>query len=492
MLPCGHMKYEDKELPKKPLGNPGTPDKGGPIWDLVVIGGGPAGMMAAGRAAELGFKKGSGERSSTTEDSPQKARILILEKNDSLGKKLLITGGGRCNVTNSEFDTRALLEKFKENGKFLFSPFSQYGVKETLEFFHTRGMPTKVENEKRTFPVSNSSQSVLDVLVQYIKEGGVTVRSNAEVTGFIVAQSSDTNGDTKNITPTITGVQLKGGETIIARKFVLATGGKSRPETGSTGDGFGWAKKLGHTVVEPSVSLVPLKTKEATSAASWYAGLSGVSLPEVKITILQNGVKQNKPVKGKILFTHVGVSGPTILNISKDVGELLKYGDTFISIDLLPSIDQASLDAKLNLLFRTEINKKLKNCLGMVGGLSAADNSPILPTALIKAVIEVSGVEGDTPAHSVTKENRRKILATLKGFMLQLSGLLGTDKAIVTSGGVILEEIDSRTMQSRIHPNLYLVGDMLNIDRPSGGYSLQLCWTTGYVAGSDIGNSVGK
>lgn len=465
------------------------------IWDLVVIGGGPAGMMAAGRAAELGSKNNAGKKSPAS-------RILILEKNDSLGKKLLITGGGRCNVTNSEFDTRALLEKFKENGKFLFSPFSQYGVKETLEFFHTRGMPTKVENEKRTFPVSNSSQSVLDVLVEYIKEGGVIVRSNAEVTGLVIAQKADANsganGDTRNTTPVITGVQLKGKENIFARKFVLATGGKSRPETGSTGDGFGWAKKLGHTVVEPSVSLVPLKTKEATSAASWYAGLSGVSLPEVKITILQNGVKQNKPVKGKILFTHVGVSGPTILNISKDVGELLKYGDTFISIDLLPSIDQASLDAKLNLLFRTEINKKLKNCLGMVGGIKEAtdtteapqSNNHVLPTALIKAVIEVSGVDGDTPAHSVTKENRRKILATLKGFTLQVSGLLGTDKAIVTSGGVMLEEIDSRTMQSRIHPNLYLVGDMLNIDRPSGGYSLQLCWTTGYVAGSDAGNSI--
>lgn len=486
MLPCGHMKHEDKVPSKKPLENTGAladrPENAphhNTIWDLVVIGGGPAGMMAAGRAAELGSKNNAGKNSPTP-------RILILEKNDSLGKKLLITGGGRCNVTNSEFDTRALLEKFKENGKFLFSPFSQYGVKETLDFFNTRGMPTKVENEKRTFPVSNNSQSVLDVLVEYIKEGGVTVRSNAEVTGLIVAQGP------KDDIPVITGVQLKGKENIFARKFVLATGGKSRPETGSTGDGFGWAKKLGHTVVEPSVSLVPLKTKEATSAASWYAGLSGVSLPEVKITILQNGVKQNKPVKGKILFTHVGVSGPTILNISKDVGELLKYGDTFISIDLLPGIDQASLDAKLNTLFRTEINKKLKNCLGMVGGVHATDNSPVLPTALMKAVIEVSGVDGDTPAHSVTKENRRKILATLKGFTLQVSGLLGTDKAIVTSGGVMLEEIDSRTMQSRIHPNLYLVGDMLNIDRPSGGYSLQLCWTTGYVAGNDAGSSMGK
>lgn len=430
------------------------------IWDLIVIGGGPSGMMAAGRAAELG------------------ARVLILEKNESLGKKLLITGGGRCNVTNSEFDTRVLLSKFKEGGKFLFSPFSQYGVKETLDFFHINNMPTKVENEKRTFPVSNTAASVLEVLEKYIQSGNVTVRSSAEVTGF--ATSDDNSGSEK----IITGVKLKSlksGETIFGKKFVLATGGKSRPETGSTGDGFIWAKQLGHTVVEPSVSLVPLKIKDSTTKP-FLKNLAGVSLSEVKITVLQNGAKQNKPVKGKILFTHVGVSGPTILNLSQSVGELLKYGEVFISLDLLPNTDQATLDAKLNTLFRTEINKKLKNCLGLV--TTNPDNSPHLSTALIKAVIDFSGVNGETPAHSITKEDRRKILTTLKSLTLQVTKLLGTDKAIVTSGGVVLTEIDPRTMQSRIHSNLYLVGDMLHIDRPSGGYSLQLCWTTGYVAGS--------
>ncbi len=432
-----------------------------PLWDVVIIGGGPSGMMAAGRAAELG------------------AKVLILEKNDSLGKKLLITGGGRCNVTNSEFDTRALLAKFKDGGKFLFSPFSQYGVQETLDFFHHHGMDTKVENEKRTFPVSDRSSSVLEVLQKYMESGHVVIQSNAEVSGFIVDR------DTKDVAPTITGVKIKGNDTVFGKKFVLATGGKSRPETGSTGDGFIWAKQLGHTVVEPSVSLVPLKIKDV-----WIKNLAGITLSEVKITILQNGVRQNKPVKGKILFTHVGVSGPTVLNLSKDVGELLKYGDVYISIDVLPQIDQASLDTKLNTLFRTEINKKLKNCLGLIGGVHEADNSPVLPTALIKTIIEISGVDGETPAHSVTKEDRRKILANLKGLPLQVSRLLGTDKAIVTSGGVVLTEIEPKTMQSRIHPNLYLVGDMLNIDRPSGGYSLQLCWTTGYVAGSDAGKNV--
>lgn len=437
------------------------------VWDLVVIGGGPAGMMSAGRAAELG------------------ARVLILEKNESLGKKLLITGGGRCNVTNSEFDTRVLLSKFKDNDKFLFSPFSQYGVSETLNFFHSRGMPTKVENDKRTFPMSNSSASVLEVMVNYIKEGNVTVRSNAEVKGFILDKNIGNINDTR-----IVGIKLKGnsGEIIYGKRFVLATGGKSRPETGSTGDGFIWAKELGHTIVEPSTSLVPLTIKD-TATKSYLKDLSGVSLSDVKISVLQNNTKQGKSIKGKILFTHVGVSGPTILNMSKDIGELLKYGEVFISIDVLPGIDQAKLDAELNSLFRTEINKKLKNCLGIIGGKNM-DGSPVLPTALIKAVIELAGVDGETPAHSITKENRRSILTVFKSMRLEVGGLLGTDKAIVTSGGVSLTEINPRTMQSKIHPNLYIIGDMLHIDRPSGGYSLQLCWTSGYVSGNDVGTSV--
>lgn len=453
-------------------------------WDLVVVGGGPSGMMAAGRAAELG------------------ARVLLVEKNDSLGKKLLITGGGRCNVTNSEFDTRILLEKFKENGKFLFSPFSEYGVKETLDFFHKRGMPTKVENEKRTFPLSNTSQTVLDVLVTYINEGKVTVYSNVEVMEFLTDFDTSSNSndnipiDTQN---KIRAIKTKDGKIIKARNFVLATGGKSRPETGSTGAGFIWAKKMGHTVIEPSASLVPLKL-----VTNWTKGagkdLSGVSLSDAKITVLQNNTKQGKPTKGKILFTHVGVSGPAILNTSKDIGELLKYGEVFLSIDVLPQIDQARLDTALNTLFRTEINKKLKNCLGMIGNISnkvtdiqkdlptnIQNDTLTLPSALIKTIIEISGVDGDTPAHSITKEMRKKILTVIKGMTIQVDSLLGTDKAIVTSGGVTLTEIDPKTMQSKIYSNLYLIGDMLHIDRPSGGYSLQLCWTTGYVAGNNIG-----
>jgi len=411
-------------------------------WDLIVIGGGPAGMMAAGRAAERGLK------------------VLLLEKNDGLGKKLLITGGGRCNVTNNELDDRALLAKFKDSGKFLFSAFSQHSVKESLDFFHGNQMPTKEENDKRMFPLSNTAKSVWDVMVRYLKAGGVTVRSNAEVAGFIQKGAGR-----------IEGVKLKGGETLFAKSFVLATGGKSHPETGSTGDGFAWLKKIGHQVAEPQASLVPVEVSDA-----WVKKLSGFSLPQAKITLFQNDQKQggkNGMKKGKVLFTHFGLSGPAILNMSSEIGELLKYGEVVISLDLLPAHDYGTLNEALQKLFTKESNKKFKNAL-----------DKIIPSPLVPAVIEKSGINGDTFCHSITREERLLLVKVLKDMRIRPTGLLGTDKAIITSGGVSLTEIDFKTMRSRLIDNLYVVGDMLDIDRPSGGYSLQLCWTTGWVAGN--------
>lgn len=425
------------------------------VFDVVIIGGGPAGMICAGRAAERGLS------------------VLMLEKNDSLGKKLLITGGGRCNVTNSEFDTRVLLSKYKESDKFLFSPFSQFGVQDTLNFFHSFGMPTKVENEKRTFPVSDSSFSVLEVLLTYMKKHNVQIRTHAEVKKFNYTKNS--HGHT-----IIESLTLQDNSSIRAREFVLATGGKSRPETGSTGDGFIWAKEVGHTVHQPKASLVPLISKD-----SWISRISGVSMSNVKITITLDGQSQGKAIKGKVLFTHVGLSGPGILNLSKKIGELLPYGDVDVCLDLVPEQDIGTLDKTLNTLFRTELNKKLKNCLSSINQHTTEE----IPSALIQMIIEKSGVDEHTPAHSITKENRRKIVDTLKKFNIRIASLMGTDKAIVTSGGVDLREIDSKTLRSNICTNLYLIGDMLHVDRPSGGYSLQLCWTTGYVAGNSLGNT---
>lgn len=412
-----------------------TKDLENTIWDVVVIGGGPAGMMAAGTAGSRGKK------------------VLLIEKNKSLGKKLLITGGGRCNVTNAEEDLRVLLSKFKDSDKFLFSAFSQFSNKDTLSFFNGKGMETKVEAFGRVFPLSNTAQSVWNVLLEYLKANHVTIASNLAVT----------NIETKNNEVMCI---YAGKRKIMAKSFVLSTGGMSHPETGSTGDGFKWLEEIGHKVVKPSASLVPIVAEE-----SWVKTIQGVSIENTKITILQNEVKQSV-TKGKILFTHFGLSGPTILNLSSEVGELLKYGEVFLSVDVLPDMDYGVLNLKLQEIFKEKSNKKFKNSL-----------DSILPSTLVPVIVELSGINPDTPSHSIKREERLSLVKLLKDIRIKVIELLGEDKAIVTSGGVVLEEVDFKNMSSKLFPNLYLVGDILNIDRPSGGYSLQLCWTTGHVAG---------
>jgi predicted Rossmann fold flavoprotein len=412
-------------------------------YDVAVIGGGPAGLMAAGRIAE--------------QNTGKKIRVVLLEKNPSLGVKLLITGGGRCNVTNAQSDVRKFLSKYKDSDKFLFSAFSQFAIQDTLDFFNKKGMPTKIEAENRVFPVSDSAQSVWNVLVEYCKQGSVEIKTNAQVVGFEKEGSK------------ITGLKLKNKETIRAQKYILATGGTSRPETGSTGDGFVWLKELGHTVIPSNEALVPIALKD-----SWIKTLSGVTLQDIKLTTFQNNQKQEVH-KGKLLFTHFGISGPTVLNMSKDVGELLKYGDVVIKLDLIPTKDHGILNTALQDLFKIDDKKKIKNSLGS-----------LIPSPLVSIVLELSNIDEDKTNNSVTREERLKLIETIKGLPMNVSGLLGSDKAIVSSGGVDLTEVDFKTMQSKKIENLYLIGDILNIDRPSGGYSLQLCWTTGYVAGSHI------
>ena len=412
-------------------------------YDAIVIGGGPAGMMAATRAAGLG------------------AHVLLLEKNEKPGKKLLITGGGRCNVTNAELDDRKLLEKFKGKGKFLFSAFSQFSVADTLEFFHSRGMPTIIEEGQRVFPKSERAQSVWNVLEGEMKKKRVTIYTNSPCSGFVSKDGK------------ITGVKLSNGDVLRARSYILATGGMSRPETGSTGEGFIWLEKIGHTVTKPNPALVPIRTKEA-----WSHKLSGLAFSNAKVSIFQNGALQDARA-GKILFTHVGLSGPLILNMSKDIGELLKYGNVALAIDLFPKEDQGTLDKHIQEIFRLHQNKKLKNVLG-----------EITEKALAQAMPMHLKLSEDEEVNKITKEERLRIVKFLKAIPITPTGILGVDKAVVTSGGVILEEIDFKTMRSRIHENLYLVGDVLDIDRPSGGYSLQLCWTTGFVAGTHIAQEI--
>lgn len=407
------------------------------LWDVVVIGGGPSGMMAAGRAAELG------------------ATVLLLEKNASLGVKLLITGGGRCNVTNVQPELRSLLARYKGSDKFLFSAFSQHDNQQSLKFFHSRGVATKVENEGRAFPISNTARSVWEALKKYIEEGRVKVRYDSAIKELITE-----NG-------VVVAARLPDGSKIRAKNFVVAVGGSSRPETGSTGDGFKWLKALGHRIIPASTALVPIAL-----ADSWVKKIQGVTLTEIKLTTLLDGEKQAVR-KGKLLFTHVGVSGPTVLNMSRSIGELLPYGEVVVLLDLLPQFDHGALKAKMHFVLTSESNKKIKNSL-----------TRLIPSALVPVVLELCHIDPEKFSHSVSREERIALIALIKAIPLHVKELLGVDKAIVSSGGVALTEVNFKTMQSRVIPNVYIIGDMLNIDRPSGGYSLQLCWTTGFVAGT--------
>ena len=409
------------------------------IYDIAIIGGGPAGMMAAGHSAEKGNK------------------VILLEKNPSLGTKLLITGGGRCNVTNAELDIRKFLKKYKDSDKFLFSAFSQFSVRDTLEFFNSKGMPTKIEAENRVFPVSDSAQSVWNVLTEYMNNNKVEIKTNSNVIGFELENKK------------IIAVKLKNGEKIFAKKFIIATGGTSRPETGSTGDAFKWLKEMGHNIIPSNEALVPIALKD-----NWIKALSGLTLQNIKLTTFQNNQKQESH-KGKLLFTHFGISGPTVLNMSRDIGELLKYGEVEIRLDLLPHFDHGMMNTRLQELFKLDDKKKIKNSL-----------DSLIPSTLVPIVLNLSAIDENKINNSVTREERLKLIEIIKNIPMNVEGLLGSDKAIVSSGGVDLTEVDFRTMQSKIIDNLYLIGDVLNIDRPSGGYSLQLCWTTGYVAGSSV------
>ena len=414
----------------------------GEVWDVAVIGGGPAGMFAAITAAEKG------------------AKVVLLEKNRTLGKKLLITGGGRCNVTNAEPDQRTLLAKYKQAGKFLTSPFSRYSNDEALAYFHERGMPTKVEAEGRVFPLANTAKAVHQVLVDALDRAGVVVRTGERVSGFRMENSR------------IVAAELQSKRVLRARTFILATGGTSHPETGSTGDGYPWLRSLGHTVREPSAALVPVATKE-----TWVKRAAGVALRTAKIRLIQNGEKKAEAL-GKILFTHVGLSGPGILNLSSTIGEMLDYGECVIELDLIPDMGYEKANAALQEAFKIHHVKKVRNAL-----------SSIVPTALAPSLLSLAGIDEDKPCNSVTRDERIRLMKTMKHLRVTAKHLLGMEKAVITAGGVDIREIDFKTMRSVKCENLYLVGDVLDIDRPSGGYSLQLCWTSGHVAGSAAAES---
>ena len=407
-------------------------------YDVIVIGGGASGMMAAGRAAERG------------------KRVLLLEKNKNLGEKLKITGGGRCNITNAEESEHIFLSRFGKAARWLYSPFSQFGVKNTFSFFENRGLPLVVEEEKRVFPKTEKAADVVRVLIENLKENDVEIRTEAAVYGFLA-----TNGNIKKV--------IVGKEESAASSFILSTGGLSYPETGSTGDGFGWLEKIGHTVQAPTPDLVPIAVKD-----SWVKELSGITLSDAKITFFNNGQKKLS-LKGKILFTHFGLSGPLILNASKKISNMLQEGAVTAAIDAFPNIDLGMLDKRITEIFDANKNKAVKNVFAIIAPDGTAKS--ILP--LLK------NIDPEKKVHSITKEERKEMARLLKTLPIGISGLMGYDKAIVVDGGLSLQEVDAKTMRSKLYRNLYITGDLLNINRPSGGYSLQLCWTTGYVAGSN-------
>ncbi len=416
-----------------------TRSKQNNFHDVVVIGGGPAGITAAITAKENGA-----------------GSVLLLEKNNQLGKKLRITGGGRCNITNNTPVVRTLLSKYGEAGKFLFSPFSKRGVTETLKWLNEIGIPTTEEAERRVFPVSQSAVDVAEKMIARAKQVGVIIKTKSPVEKL--ALTAD-----KNFVITIAG-----GDIIEARAVVVATGGNSRQETGSTGEGFLWLKKMGHTIVTPTTALVPIAVKETTLTKR----LGGVALSDVAVELLVENKRVEK-ARGKILFAHFGLTGPLILNLSQKVGEKLAgHYEVALAIDLVPDLEQGEFEALLVETLMASPNKLVVNQL-----------PKFFPNALSRPVLAAADIDEATPSHSLTAIQRKRLVKVCKKWIFTPTHLLGEDKAVVSSGGVALTEVDFRKMESNLIGNLFLVGDVLNINRPSGGYSLQLCWTTGYVAG---------
>ncbi len=404
-------------------------------FDVAIIGGGPAGMISAGRAGELG------------------ASVVLIEKNKNLGRKLLMTGKGRCNITNKENNPREFISEFGKNGKFLFSAFFRFGVEETINFFEKLNLKTKIERGGRVFPVSDKSQDVLETLIGYLKKSNVKIKLNSEVKEIIKKDNK------------IEKIILVNNEEIKASKFVISTGGKSYPETGSTGNGYEWAKKLGHTVTSLAPSLVPIIVKEKI-----VEELEGLSLKNVEISVY----KENKKIDsrfGEAMFTADGMSGPIIIDMSKKIGQELPK-NIKVKIDFKPALDFLKLDWRVREDFRKNSKKMFKNSL-----------NDLLPQKLIPVIVKLSKINPDKKSSSVTREERKKLLHLLKEFTLDVKSLAIHEKAIITSGGIKLSEIDQKTMKSKLIDNLYFAGEILDIDGPTGGYNLQICWTTGYIAG---------
>jgi predicted Rossmann fold flavoprotein len=408
-------------------------------FDVMVIGGGPAGIIAAGQAARSG------------------ARVVLIEKNNDLGRKLLLTGNGRCNITNAEFNLHKLISRYGENGKFLYSAFSEFGVAVTMNFFESIGLELNIEGNGRVFPRKDRSEEVLKVLFKYLMESRISI-----MRGNPVMELVKENGF-------IRYAVMENGNIISADIFAICTGGKSYPHTGSTGDGYEWAASLGHGIVTLMPALVPIKTGD-----KWVKELQGVGLEKVGIKVLLDD-QEKITTTGSVLFTHFGLSGPEILDISRDVGKLLYQGEVKILLDLKPEISCEELDDEILEEFESKPNKSAKTSIDFM-----------FPKRLATRIIQQSRIPEEKKVNSIRKDERRKLIHTIRNLEITVSGLQGFDQAVITTGGIDLGEVDPKTMASRIIDNLYFAGEILDLDGPTGGYNLQLCWSTGYVAGKSI------
>ena len=403
------------------------------MTDVIVIGGGPAGMMAAITAAERG------------------AKVCLMERNQKVGRKLYITGKGRCNVTN-DADVRTVLEHIPRNGRFVTSAITRFPPESVKAFFEKRGVALKVERGGRVFPVSDKAADVVDALFLSLRRSGVELLED-RAEELLVEDGA------------VCGVRGEHG-TIRSKAVVLAAGGAACALTGSTGDGYAMAEKVGHTIVPPQPSLVPLET-----AGEDCRRMQGLSLRNVAIRVKNQKKKVVYAEQGEMLFTHFGVTGPLILSASAHMRDFAKDKYT-IFIDLKPALDEEKLDQRLLRDFGEQANRAFHNVL-----------EGLLPRLMVPVMVERCGIPGDLPVHSVTKGQRRRLLEELKSFRVEVTGPRPIAEAIVTSGGVKTGEVDPHTMASKKIPGLYLAGELLDVDGYTGGFNLQIAWSTGRAAG---------
>lgn len=401
----------------------------------VVIGGGAAGMMAAAAAAENGRP------------------VILLEKNEKLGKKLYITGKGRCNVTNA-CERDKFFENIVSNPKFLYSAFHTFDNKRLENFLEENGCRLKEERGERVFPVSDHASDVTAAFERFLKKNGVQVRLRSEVRAI---ETEDEK---------ITGVRLADGSVIPAGTVIVATGGLSYQSTGSSGDGHRMARELGHKVTDCAPALVSLETE-----VDWCKKLQGLSLKNVSLT-MSCGKKKLFQGFGEMLFTHYGVSGPLVLSASSFYGRKKGTNAVVLTIDLKPALSEEQLDKRMLRDFEENRNRQFKNALG-----------GLYPAKLISVMIERSGIDPEKKVHEVTKQERRRLVELTKAFTLQVRGKRGFDEAVITQGGVSVKEVNPSTMESKLVRGLYFAGEVLDLDGLTGGFNLQIAWSTGYLAG---------